>query len=127
MRPAREGPERRGGLLQEWHRGTCQWFQNVTKSAQELHQRAVRESAAVLQHLEQHRPSSKQRRAPAAAFASLSASAPKLHASKVRFRGKGMNCVIDDLADSSPAAQSSKAHSAGHTEEQERILVSEVR
>lgn len=127
MRPAKEAPRGPGGLLQEWHRGSCQWFQNVTRSAQELHQRLVRESAAVLQHIEQHKPVHKQRRAPASAFASLSASAPTLHANTVRFRGKGMNCIISDLADNSLPAQPSKPHAPGSIEEQERILVSEVR
>lgn len=127
MRSSGDAPRGPGGLLQDWHRGTCQWFQNVTKSAQELHQRVLRESAGVLQQFEQHNRSLKHRRSTGPAFASLSASVSKLHASRVQFRGKGMNCIISDLADSSAAAQPSKSQSASSSDEQERILVSEVR
>ena len=124
-----------GGLLQDWHRGTCLWFQQMTRSAQELHQRVLQESGGAIQHLQQQNRRHVQRRAPSGpAFASLAASPAKHQAARIRFRGKGMNCIVSDLADSSqlgfqPSRAQGNAASSKTVggDEEERILISEVR
>ena len=135
MRSQRDKQHGPGGLLHNWHRGTCLWFQQVTRSAQELHQRVLQESAGALQHLQQQNwRHGQQRAASGPAFASLAAAPAKHQAARIRFRGKGMNCIVSDLADSSQLglqpsrAQGTAANSKTlGTDEEERILISEVR
>ena len=137
MRTTRPGPERPptpGEVLRDWQRGACDWLQNTAKSAERLQQGTLQEWAKAVQRLQRHyyRHARVSRQA---AFASLSGSLPVPHQSRssentLHFSGKGMNCIIGDLADSSISSDFHKGQAAAGKpvgEEQERILVSEVR
>ena len=137
MRTTRPGPERPptpGEVLRDWQRGACDWLQNAAKSAERLQQSALQESARAAQRLQRHHYHRHARGSRQAAFASLSGSLPVPHqsrssANKLHFSGKGMNCIIGDLADSSISSDLHKGQAAAGKpvgEEQERILVSEV-
>ncbi|DBB13937.1 TPA: hypothetical protein ACH3X3_000916 [Trebouxia sp. C0006] len=137
MRTTRPGPERAptpGEVLRDWQRGACDWLQNAAKSAERLQQSALQESAKAVQHLQRHHYHRHARVSRQAAFASLSGSLPVPHqsrgsANKLHFFGKGMNCIIGDLADSSISSDLHKGQAAAGKpvgEEQERILVSEI-
>ena len=138
MRATRPGPERPptpGEVLRDWQRGACDWLQNAAKTAEYLQQSALQESAKAVQRLQRHHHYRHARVSRHAAFASLSGSLPVPHqsrssADKLHFSGKGMNCIIGDLADSSTFSDPHKGQAAAGKpvgEEQERILVSEVR
>lgn len=137
MRTTRPGPERPptpGEVLRDWQRGACNWLQNAARSAERLQQSALQESANAVQRLQQHHYHRHARVSRHAAFASLSGSLPVTYqsqssANKLHFSGKGMNCIIGDLADSSISSDPHKGQAAAGKpagEEQERILVSEV-
>lgn len=133
MRSSSEVPPSPGEVLRNWQHGACDWLQNFTRSAQKLQQSAIHESAKAVQHLHLHHAHRHARPSRHAAFASLSGGLParshaRRPADKLQFSGKGMNCIISDLADSSISVESQKgpAGSKAVGEEQERILVSEV-
>ncbi|KAA6428034.1 MAG: Outer envelope of 80 kDa isoform 2, partial [Trebouxia sp. A1-2] len=137
MRTTRPGPERPptpGEVLRDWQRGACNWLQNAARSAERLQQSALQESANAVQRLQQHHYHRHARVSRHAAFASLSGSLPVTYqsqssANKLHFSGKGMNCIIGDLADSSISSDPHKGQAAAGKpagEEQERILVSEI-
>lgn len=138
MRTTRPGPDlppTPGEVLRAWQHGACDWLQNCTQSALRLQQSAVCETGKAMQHLQRHHKHRHARVSRHAAFASLSGSLSAAHQSrntsdKLQFAGKGVNCIISDLADSTISADPQKGLAAAGKpvgEEQERILVSEVR
>lgn len=137
MSPGSELPATPGEVLRNWQQGACEWLQVLNRTAQQLRTAGINESSKFVQHLQQQHAHGRARAPRHAAFASLSASSPaaqpRRHAAgRLRFSGKGMNCIVSDLADSAAPGLSQKGHAATdsskpNTEElQERILVSEV-
>ena len=137
MSPTTEPPATPGEVLRNWQRGACDWLQLLSRTAQQLHSTGVSESAKVLEHLQRQHTRRHARTSRHAAFASLSASMPAAQPtqqsrSRIRFAGKGMNCIVSDLADTAVPSIPQKAHAATDSskpdseELQERILVSEV-
>jgi len=128
-------PPTPGEVLREWQRGACEWLQTVSRSAQQIQQAAIYESTKAAQHLQRQHNRRNAKASRHAAFASLSGSLPASPSStrttdRLQFSGKGMNCIIGDLADGAISADPQKGQAtAGKAagEEQERILVSEVR
>ena len=126
-------PATPGEILRSWQRGARDWLQVLSRTAQHLHSAGVHESVKVVQHLQRQHA---HRHATTSAFASLSASLPASKprqpgASRVRFSGRGMNCIISELAESAGPSSSAKGVAASDSskpssEEQERILISEV-
>lgn len=138
MTPSTEPPVTPGEVLRNWQRGACDWLQVLSRTAQQLHSAGVIQSAKALEHLQRQQTRRHARTSRHGAFASLSASLPAAQPpqhdrSILRFAGKGMNCIVSDIADSAlpslpqkgqPAATDSRQPNS--EELQERILVSEV-
>lgn len=137
MSPGPETIATPGEVLRNWQRGACDWLQVLSRTAQQLHSASISESARFVEHLQKQHARRHANTAKHAAFASLSASLPAARPNQksrgtVRFSGKGINCIISDLADSATLSIPHKGHavtdsSKPNSEElQERILVSEV-
>lgn len=132
-----ETPATPGEVLRSWQRGACDWLQVLSRTAQQLHSAGINESAKLVDHLQKQHARRHAKPTRHAAFASLSASLPTARPtqqpkSRVRFSGKGINCIVSDLADSAVPSIPQKGHAATDSskpnseELQERILVSEV-
>lgn len=126
-----------GEVLRDWQRGACDWLQVLNCTTQQWHSAGIHEANKFLQHMKRQRTPRHARGPGHAAFASLSASLPaaqprERNTSRVRFAGKGLNCIASDLADSavpsnSQIGQTATDNSKPNSEElQEAILVSEV-
>ena len=137
MAPSTESPATPGEVLRSWQRGACDWLQVLSRTAQQLHSAGVSESAKVLEHLQRQQTSRHTRTSRHGAFASLSASMPaaqpsRQDRSRLRFAGKGMNCIVSDIADNAVPSLPQKGQAASDSRQpnseelQERILVSEV-
>lgn len=137
MAPSTEPPATPGEVLRNWQRGACDWLQVLSRTAQQLHSAGVTQSAKALEHLQRQQNRRHARTSRHGAFASLSASLPAAQRpqqdrSRLRFAGKGMNCIVSDLADSAVPSVPQKGHAATDSRQpnseelQERILVSEV-
>ncbi|KAL3145356.1 hypothetical protein ABBQ38_001612 [Trebouxia sp. C0009 RCD-2024] len=132
-----ETPATPGEVLRSWQRGACDWLQVLSRTAQQLHSAGINESAKLVDHLQKQHARRHAKPTRHAAFASLSASLPTARPtqqpkSRVRFSGKGINCIVSDLADSAVPSIPQKGHAATDSskpnseELQERILVSEI-
>ena len=130
-------PATPGELLRSWQRGACDWLQVLSRTAQQLHSAGISESVKALEHLQRQQTCRHARTSRHAPFASLSASLPAAQRpqqdrNRLRFAGKGMNCIVSDVADAAVPSLPQKGHAAtasrqpNSEELQERILVSEV-
>ena len=137
MAPSTEPPVTPGEVLRSWQRGACHWLQVLSRTAQQLHNAGVIESAKVFEHLQRQQTRRHARTSRHGAFASLSATLPAIQPSqqdrsRLRFAGKGMNCIVSDIADSAVPSLPQKGQAASDSRQpnseelQERILVSEV-
>lgn len=138
MRTSSETPATPGEVLRNWQRGACEWLQVLSRTAQQLHIAGVSESAKVLKHWQKQQTRRQARTSRHGAFASLSASLPTAQApqqarSRLRFAGKGINCIVSDIADSAHPGWLQKRREADDSttpnseERQESLLFSEVR
>ena len=137
MSPGTDSPTTPGEVLRNWQQGACEWLQSLTRTAQQLRDNGINESARFVEHMQRQHTHRHARASRHGALASLSASLPAAQPrqrprSRVRFSGKGMNCIVSDLADGAAPGLSQKGHAATDSskpnseELQERILVSEV-